>query len=101
MEDYSLDTIMDQLNVSTIKFLGSLIHSTETVKNCRIVNHGISIKLGEFLLVDPKELTQQAKNIRPLTYRFLICRWRYQKKPVKQSMKEILQAMKSFRLLCI
>ena len=79
MEDYSLDTIMDQLNVSTIKFLGSLIHSTETVKNCRIVNHDISIKLGEFLLVDPKELTQQAKNIRPLTYRFLICRWRYQK----------------------
>lgn len=61
MEDYSLDTIMDQLNVSTIKFLGSLIHSTETVKNCRIVNHDISIKLGEFLLVDPKELTQQAK----------------------------------------
>lgn len=61
MEDYSADTIMDQLNVSTIKFLGSLINSIKTVKNCRVVNHDLSIKFGEFLLADTKELTQKAK----------------------------------------
>ncbi|EMG46290.1 hypothetical protein G210_3473 [Candida maltosa Xu316] len=61
MEDYSMETIIDELNVYTVKMLQSLINSTKEVKNCRIVSHELSAKFGDFDLSDSKELPQVAR----------------------------------------
>ncbi|RCK65012.1 Protein CSF1 [Candida viswanathii] len=67
MEDYSMNTIMDEINVRTVKLLKSLINSTKEVKNCRIVNHEVKVKFGDFDVADTKELMQAIKKENTIT----------------------------------
>ncbi|RLV90840.1 Protein CSF1 [Spathaspora sp. JA1] len=48
MTDFSLDKVMDQFDVATVKMLNSLIKSVKSVKNFRVVNHIIDLTFGNF-----------------------------------------------------
>lgn len=67
MEDYSINTIMDEINVRTVNLLKGLIKSTKSVKNFRVVNHEIKVKFGDFDVADSRELMQLVKKQNTIT----------------------------------
>ena len=96
MEDYSINTIMDEINVRTVNLLKGLIKSTKSVKNFRVVNHEIKVKFGDFDVADSRELMQMVKNKTQLLFKFLIYQWHYPKKLTRVLLMVQSQMKKSY-----
>ncbi|KAG7663520.1 CSF1 [[Candida] subhashii] len=61
MLDFSLDTIMDELDVATVKALNELMQTSKEIKNLRLVNHEITINFGDFELFQDEDIVEQIR----------------------------------------
>ncbi|CCG24217.1 Csf1 protein [Candida orthopsilosis Co 90-125] len=50
LEDFDLESVMDQVGSTTIKGLQSLMSSSKEIKNLRLVNHNLVLYLGQYHL---------------------------------------------------
>ncbi|EGW31931.1 uncharacterized protein SPAPADRAFT_50542 [Spathaspora passalidarum NRRL Y-27907] len=60
MTDFSLNKVMDELDVATVKMLNSLIKSVKSVKNFRVVNHDVRLRFGDF------EMNEEESTAKPI-----------------------------------
>ena len=56
LEDFDLESVMDQVGSATIKVLQNLMSSSKEVKNVRMVNHDIVLHIGERSLEKVEDL---------------------------------------------
>ncbi|CAI5760005.1 unnamed protein product [Candida verbasci] len=61
MEDNSVETLMDEIDVHVVKLLNGLLRTAKSVKNFRLVNRNLQVKIGEYLLSNIDELTELSK----------------------------------------